>query len=52
MYMSHLSFNMYNDKKSTIELMKTDLFIPLLNSNSLSPLGMVNTRITVPWREC
>ena len=25
--------------------------MPLLNSNSFSPLGMENTRITVPWRE-
>ena len=28
----------------------TYLFIPLLNSNNLSPCGMLNTLITVPYR--
>ena len=31
-----------------VDARKTDLFIPLLNSKSFSPLGILNTRITVP----
>ena len=38
-------------EESKVFLWLPNLFIPLLNSKSLSALGILKTRITVPWKE-